>query len=691
MSAIVGLHYLNGREVPGGTVQGMVEAVRHCGPDGSGVWEDGGVGLGHRMLHTTPESLNEELPFAEGRLVITADARIDNREELIGQLRPLLRPEGVTDSEIILAAYQMWGEGCLDHLIGDFAFAIWDGVERRLFCARDHFGVRPFYYHHQPGRLFAFGTEIKALLTISDIPEGLNEVRVADFLATMREDAENTIYKDIWRLPAAHALTLDADGFRLWKYYTLAPAQDVPPDATDAEYEARFRTIFFEAVRARLRSAFPVGTELSGGMDSSSVTCVARRLMSEDVPLHTFSLIYDEVEGCDERPYIEEVLKGGGLISHYIRGDKLGPLANVDDVYTYLDDGLASGNQHLVWELKKVASAAGMRVVLDGVDGDNVVSHGLLYLKELAVAGDWETFAYESKAVARNFRSTEQRHNFEDSFADLDTAFNKYGLLRLQALADHGSWWDFFKEVGCAHRYFGVKRSDLIKRYWRRLIQPAALLRARRERALRRTPPALAQPLLPLMRAEVAERIDYAQRLEHFGTGIPQMNTVREVQRQLLGGPRIQTALELTTHASAAHGVEVRHPFFDKRLVEFCLALPPEQSLKDGWTRSILRRSLEVLPERVRWRVGKAWMASNFERGLYEQDARLLREHIEDLGPLSAYVDREVVNGLYHKGKAVSNIEQAQLARVATLACWLKSRFQDDGRPEQPRDSLIPT
>ena len=679
MSAIVGLHYLDGRKVLGGNRAGDGHAVRHCGPDGSGVWEGGDVGLGHRMLHTTPESLNEELPLAKGTLVVTADARIDNREDLIGQLRPLLRPGVVTDSELILAAYQTWGEGCLDHLIGDFAFAIWDGVERRLFCARDHFGVRPFYYHHQPGRLFAFGTEIKALLAISDVPERLNEVRVADFLATMREDAENTIYQDIWRLPAAHALIIDADGFRLWKYYTLAPAQDVPPDATDAEYEARFREIFFEAVRARLRSAFPVGTELSGGMDSSSVTCVARRLMSEDVPLHTFSLIYDDVEACDERPYIEEVLRGGGLTPHYIRGDKLGPLANIDDVYTYLDDGLASGNQHLVWELKKVASAAGVRVVLDGVDGDNVISHGLLYLKELAEVGDWETFAYESKAAAQNFRSTEQRHNFEDSFADLDTAFNQYGLPRLQALADYGSWWNFFKEVDCAHHYFGVKRADLLKRYWRRLIQPTALLRARRDRALRRTPRDIARPLFPLMRSDVAERIGYAQRLEHFGTGTPQMNTVRDVQRQLLGGPRIQTALELTTHASAAHGVEVRHPFFDKRLVEFCLALPPEQSLKDGWTRSILRRSLDVLPEPIRWRVGKAWMASNFERGLYEQDASLLWEHVADLGPLSAYVDREMVDGLYQKGRAAPNIEQAQLARVATLACWLKKKFQKDG------------
>lgn len=682
MSAVAGLHHLDGRSVDPAALRRMVDAMPHCGPDGADVWHRGAVGLGHRMLHTTPESLHEKLPLADGPLAITADARIDNREELIAKLGPELpsHPEPVTDSELILASYRAWGERCLDRLVGDFAFAIWDAAERKLFCARDHFGIRPFYYHHRPGELFVFGTEIKALLTVPEVPERLNETRLADFLATMREDPENTIYEDVWRLPAAHALTVGEEGLRRWKYYELAPAPDVPSDASDAIYEARFRELFAEAVRVRLRSAFPVGSELSGGLDSSSVTCMARALLDDGEPLHTFSLIYDDVEACDERPHINAVLREGDYEAHFIRGDRLGPLANVDEVYEYLDDGLASGNQHLVWAAKKAASEAGVRVVLDGLDGDNVVSHGLLYLKELAEAGDWETFAHESKAVAALYGTTGQRHNFEESFASPDTAFNRFGVPRFQKLADEGPWWRFVREAEAVRRLLGVDHRWLYKRYWRRLVQPAALVRARRRPERPGGRPA-SRPILPLLNDRFAERV--GERFEAFSESQPRLTTVRDLQRQLLSSSRIQTALELTTHATAAHGVEVRHPFFDKRLVEFCLALPPGQSLKDGWARSILRRALAgVLPEAVQWRVGKAWLASNFERGLYEQDRALLDEHIRELGPLRPYVDEEVVEELYGKGASAPNIEQAQLARVATLSMWLKKRFPaPDERP----------
>ncbi|MEM8598315.1 MAG: lasso peptide isopeptide bond-forming cyclase [Bacteroidota bacterium] len=680
MSAVAGLYHLNGQGADQDALRRMVDAMPHCGPDGAEVWSRGPVGLGHRMLHTTPESLHEVLPLANaaGTLAVTADARIDNRAELLEQLHLGDSEESVTDSALILAAYETWGEQCLDHLVGDFAFAIWDEAAQHLFCARDHFGVRPFYYHHRAGRHFAFGTEIKALLAVPGVPQRLNEVRLADFLATMREDPENTIYQEVFRLPAAHALVVSPDALRVWRYYTLAPATDVPPDASDAEYEARFRELFTQAVRARLRSAFPVGSELSGGMDSSSITAVAGQIMADEgKPLHTVSLVYDDIEACDESPFINAVLEQeGDFVPHFVKGDRLGPLSNLDDVYTYLDDGLASGNQHLVWAAKAAAGDAGIRVLLDGLDGDNVVGHGLLYLKELAETGDWEAFARESKAAARQFQRTEQRHNFEDSFASLDTAFNRFGLARLQTLADESRWGAFFKELAAAERLFGVKRSDVLRLLWRRLVQPAALLRARDARRNDSNNAARPKPLLPLLDPDFAERIGMAERLQRFEDQKPNLTTVRDVQRQLLNGSRIQTALELTTHASAAHGIEIRHPFFDKRLVEFCLALPPGQSLKDGWTRSILRRALGgILPEKVQWRVGKAWLAPNFERGLYEQDRALLDEHVADLGPLRPYVDKSVVDGLYRRGKDVPNIEQAQLARITTLSFWLKKRF----------------
>src|SRR3989441_8528576 len=258
--------------------------------------------------------------------VLTADARIDNRAELLAALG---RGVEATDAELILGAYQRWGERAPEHLLGDFAFAIWDGRREVLFCARDHFGVKPFYYHHAPGRLFAFGSEIKALLALAEVPRRLNETRVADYLVPLLEDKEITFYEEIVRLPPAHRMTVSRDGMRIEQSWALDPTREIRLKS-DAEYAAAFREIFTEAVRCRLRSAFPVGSMLSGGLDSSSIVCVARKLLAEDGggKLHTFSAIFPDVPECDEREYIEAVLGGHGVKPHYVRGDRLSPLAD---------------------------------------------------------------------------------------------------------------------------------------------------------------------------------------------------------------------------------------------------------------------------------------------------------------------------------------------------------------------------
>src|SRR5690606_19706273 len=217
MSGIVGIYRLNGRPVDRREVWDMVETMPYRSKDGKDVWADGPVGLGHLMLHTTPESLHEHLPAtnSDGSLVITADARIDNRDELIGLLRLNGRGASATDSDLILLAYEKWGESCVDHFLGDYVFAIWDRRTQKLVCARDHLGVRPFYYYYKPGELFAFGSESKSLLTFDEVPNRLNEVRIADYLAVMHEDKEITELEEILRLPPAHTLSIDRKSTRL--------------------------------------------------------------------------------------------------------------------------------------------------------------------------------------------------------------------------------------------------------------------------------------------------------------------------------------------------------------------------------------------------------------------------------------------------------------------------------------------
>jgi len=353
--------------------------------------------------------LRERQPLvsASADLVLTADARLDNRDELCSLLPA---PCGFTDAELILAAYERWAERCPEHLLGDFAFAIWDARRQIVFCARDHFGVKPFYYHHRPGRLFALASEIKGLLALPDVPRRLNETRVADYLVPLLEDKVITFYEDIVRLPPAHRMMVTREAVRIERYWALDPEREIHLKS-DAEYAAAFREIFTEAVRCRLRSAFPVGSMLSGGLDSSSIVCVARKLLAEEGrgPLHTFSAVFDEVPEADERPYINAVVARNRVAPHIVRGDQLSPLDDLDRMLAMQDEPFYAPNLFLHWGLYQAACAAAVRVILDGLDGDTTVSHGIGYLRELAGSGHWLRLAREVWGLSRQLDVSARR------------------------------------------------------------------------------------------------------------------------------------------------------------------------------------------------------------------------------------------------------------------------------------------
>lgn len=263
MSGITGVYAYGAGAADQDDVQRMTNAIAHRGPDAHGIWTKGRVPLGHRMLWTTPESIKEDLPFvsADGNFAITADARIDNRQELLDLLRPLSCPASeVADSQLILGAYQAWGKACADRLLGDFAFAIWDGPAQALFCARDHSGVKPFYYCRSEGR-FAFASEIKALLCLPEVPRRLNESRVGDFLTSTFEDTVSTFYEGILQLPPAHSMTITPERLRVTRYWSLNPRREIRM-TSDEEYAEGLRELFTQAVRSRLRSASPIGSML---------------------------------------------------------------------------------------------------------------------------------------------------------------------------------------------------------------------------------------------------------------------------------------------------------------------------------------------------------------------------------------------------------------------------------------------
>ncbi len=628
MSGICGLWRLDGRRLERETIEGMTDILAHRGRDGRGVWHRDRLGLGHRMLWTTPESLSERLPRMNVRedLAITAEARIDNREELFESLGIPRGPEAVSDSALILAAYERWGERCPEHLVGDFAFALWDGRRQCLFCARDHFGVKPFYYHHGPGRLFAFGSEIKAVLYLPEVPRRLNEARMAEYLVPvlLREDKASTFYEEVYRLPPAHFMRVDGRGVECCSYWSLDAGKEIRL-ASDEAYAEAFRAIFTESVRCRLRSAYPIGSMLSGGLDSSSIVCVARRLLVETgrEALHTFNARFDAKE-CDERPYVEAVVGEGGLCAHYLEGDQIDPLADSRRVLWHQDEVFFVPNLFMHGALYAEAQAQGVRIVLDGFDGDTTVSHGVAYLTELAQDGRWPAALKEIAALCRNT-----------------------GASRWRVLWQHA-----------------VKPAvpEPLRGFLRSLRRPAQVPRA------------------ALINTEFARRVSLAARIEGARTrSVNGMRTSRLDHWRGLTDALLPYCLEVADRAGNAYSIKPAFPFFDKRLAEFCLALPPEQKLREGWTRLVLRHAMQgILPSKVQWRPGKSDYSPVLAQALLRYNRRVLeRACVEDSETIEAYMDRSGLRAVCHRFIRRPTPEDAlRVWSAVALADWLSEGFK---------------
>jgi asparagine synthase (glutamine-hydrolysing) len=602
MSAIVGLFYRDGRTVEPAELEQMVNILAHRGPDGAGIWSEGPIGLGHRMLYTTPESLHERMPLTNEitKLAITADARLDNREELIRTLGLDTVPAiEITDSQLILSAYERWGEQCPTKLLGDFAFAIWDGHRQTLFCAQDHFGVKSLFYFVSE-RVFICATEIKAILCLCHVPRRLNEARIADhlMLGTYSEPSL-TYYQDIQRLLPAHALMVDGSRLQLHRYWSLDPTHEVRLNSNE-EYAQALLEIFTEAIRCRLRSAYPVGSMLSGGLDSSSIACVAKQLVAQDCgqPLPTFSATFDQVPQSNERPYIQTVVDMGNFAPNYIEADQISPLSSLDSMLWHADEPFSAGNLYLNWHLYDLARGQGVRVLLDGFDGDTTVSHGRGYLRELALAGRWWTLATELQECTRK--------------------------------AQGPSWQRVL------WRYM-VTYNGLLKRTrqaWHTVHHPARFDHQVGES--------------PFLNADFARRIHLSERHQSVQKSF---QTEREDHLHLLNRPVMADILKMLDWAAGAFSTELRFPFYDKRLVEFCLALPPQQKLNQGWNRVVLRRAMTgILPAEVQWRGSKTNVGLGFTHGLltFERD-RLKQALFERHAVIEPYINLVAIREAYNR------------------------------------------
>jgi len=621
----------------------MTRALRHRGPDDEGyllggrdgvrrfrgpdtvvgiddpplpgtVPEGTRVALGHRRLSILDLSCGGHGPMGtkDGRLWITYNGEIFNYVEL----RDELRTRGhvfatASDTEVLLAAYAEWGEDALPRLNGMFAFALYDTRDRSVLGVRDRFGVKPFHYWAGEG-LFAFASEIKALGAHPRVPCRPDEAAVSGFLvAGVLDESDRTFFTDVRSLPGGHLVRVREDGTAMIRRWYSLPE----PDPRPAE-PAELRALLEDAVRLRLRSDVDVGTCLSGGLDSSSIVALTARLRgTEAAGAHrSFSVVYPE-PGLDESTHIAAVVEATG-----VQGSRVTPTAaelahDLPALARSQDEPFPSASVYSQWRVMRLAAEAGVRVLLDGQGGDEVLGgyryHLGPFLAETARTRGWRAarreiaLLHENSLVGRSLLA---------------------GLLAYHALPVPD----------------GIRRGAVTRYASHRRLDTAALDPDFRRRSGSPT----------------------------SGRHRPRSTLLAERREGLLR-TSLPALLRYEDRNSMAFSVEARTPFLDFRLVERALALPASDLIRGGWTKAILRDGMAgVLPEGVRLRRDKLGFATPEARWLREIAPRVR----EWLGP-GARTEQMIRPNVLAQWRAESDegmAGRAGLWRVLSVELWLR-------------------
>ena len=559
MSAIFGYFSRSGSPLKPGIIDHMLQTSSGWNPHDKGTWSGNGIALGCALLHTTAESLKEHLPYRdeESHMVITADARIDNRTELSSVLG-LGDHEGVADSIYILSAYQKWGTSCCKYLTGDYAFAVWDERKKELFCARDHIGTRSLFYSTTDDK-FIFASDPKTILSTGMIPGKLREEWIVNCLINIHPAKDMAPFEHMKKLPPAHFLLVTPDKTELVRYWDFDSQKEIRYK-NEQDYYDEMRSLMEQAIRSCIRSAFPVGAELSGGLDSSGIAAMAHKeLIRQGKEVSTFSHVLPEwAEGKvypfkDEKKYIDLLCAYSGINrKHYVTAEDKG-LWN-EFVLSVERFGYPTGYQLPVFcdALNEKARDEGVRILLSGFPGDELVtSHGTVFYEE-------QLFRHRYRVLWNEiYRRTDK--NFLKTLYSLGIKILDYRLPRLYRFlkkAHKQDWRDI--SISCCvatDEYFN--RHHLRERY-------------------------------------LSE------------TTYPDFNNVRKREHFRITDDFVSFRLEQFASQALYYHLEYRNPFADRRLAEFVMAIPSEFKLRNRYTRYPYRMSMEgIIPEEIRWRKDK--------------------------------------------------------------------------------------
>ena len=619
MSGIMGFINLDGRPAASEHFGAMAEAMTGWGPDRIGSVLSRNAALGHALLMITPESRFEKMPCYDEQtnIFFTAAARLDNRAELLDRLNlPPDENRTTPDGMIVFRAYKKWGDEACRHIFGDWSFAAWHSKKQRLFLARDHLGNTGLYYYFKPP-LLVFASNTEGILAHPEVSREPDEIQLAKNLGVdiADRDYSGTFWKDVCYLPSAHTLTVTGTGKALHQYWRLEDAAPVKL-SSDEDYLEGFVDHFRRAVRVRLNSIRPVGSQLSAGLDSSAVTALAAQELQKkhqplvaytSVPLHPAEELFPG-RLTDEWPLARQVAERYGNIEHIrIPADDFTPL---DAIQRSLDithaPQHAAGNMTWIISLFEHAQRRNLGVMLTGQLGNGSVSWsgGQDYIFYLLLRKEW-------RKVLRTLAARKKRGGYS-WYRTL-----KSNILRPLLLPLWSQWRNFSNFRDSVRIQYSFPQPDFIRRL------------GLNESAIKRP---------------VSKRID-------------------PLTERILTVVRNGTMVGPIWHSFGSfYNMDVRDPTADVRLMEFCMGVPDEQDTFEGGQRMLIRRAMAgILPEAIRWNTARGKQAADVVGRLMNQRSDVERQIIlfRSAGDVTRYIDVDAMQKAWDAMSLSSSSEMA--------------------------------
>ncbi|HEY9176782.1 MAG TPA: asparagine synthase-related protein, partial [Flavipsychrobacter sp.] len=542
-------------------------------------WIGNNIGLGQRTIYNTQESFEDKYPLEDKNAAITlvGDFRLDDRESLISKLglHPTTRN---TDGYLILEAYKKWGINCTQHLLGDFAFVIWDAKEQLLHCFTDHFATVPLYYYYN-GQKFFFASDIRQLVAVDGVPNKINENKLATLVVETAGDMfrTETWFKDIYPVPAATVITVGENGIKKLPYWE--PTIGKPLHfKNETDFREAFQDVFFAAVKDRLRSHYPVTALLSGGLDSSSVVAVAAKILErENKELHVFSSVLPDGDNSgieDERYYIDLFKQFPNINIHYINERDTGFLNNIKKLHSEQTSFPLTSRHYLYDAFAKEATALGSRTILDGSYGElGATHHGHGIYAEQLKNLNW-LWLWNELNARKKLTNESVLYNL------------RYHVLK-----------PFVPE---ALIYRKRDEANLFKQNKYNFLNPDLSNQLENK--------------LALSKDQLRRR--YIKPLTNHR--LNQLNTIKTTQHK--GNPRM----------SFETG-EYRYPFRDIRVIEFGINAPAQYKIRNGYKRYMVRGGLDgILPKEIQWRMDKKPFSPDYFRR-YNSQIGKAKEFLNDI------------------------------------------------------------